>query len=883
MLFATIILGTVAVLAVLYVIKKLFDYVVLTYYLQMIPGPPKGSLFFGNMEFHNKQPADIFNALREWASKYYPIYRLWICHISTVNILSPEDFETILSSIKHERKSMIYNLLLRWLKSGLLTSYGSKWQSRRKILTPAFHFSILQDFIAVFNEETENLVEILRNEVGKPSIDVVPVVSQFTLKAIGETAMGTKFTFHSPKEKNYKKAIYELAQVYLHRLFRPWLFYDINYTFAPSCFKERRLVNTLHSFTKEVIEKREKDFKSDDIKTKRKRLAMLDLLFSAKADGLIENEGIREEVDTFMFEGHDTTAVAISFSLMLIACHKEVQDQIVEEMRQVLDDIKKKPTFAELQEMKYLERCIKEALRLYPSVFFIGRVLGEDVITSSGYKLKKDSLVQLHIYDLHHNPEIYSEPEKFDPDRFLPENCQKRHPFAYVPFSAGPRNCIGQRFAILELKTVISGILANFVLEPVDTPETIVLIVDLVLRTKDGIRIKFLPRQLILSNPKHNEKSRLYELLHNWLRTGLLTSKGQKWLTRRRILTPAFHFSILQQFINVFNDQTDQLVETFKKQCHQPFITVDAHIAQFTLKTITETAMGVKLTFDTKEEIGYKQAVFDIGQIYLYRLLHSWFIHPILNLFSPTFFKERKTLKVLHRFTEDIIDKRQKTYQKVSLPTEKDDVYKSKTRLAMLDLLLTMKNKEGVIDIEGIREEVDTFVFEGHDTTAAAIGFSLMLIASHKHVQDQIVQEMVEVLGDLRKKPTYNDLQEMKYMERTIKEVLRLYPSVHFISRKLGEDVLTNSGYVLPKHTIVHLHFYDVHHNADIYPDPEKFDPDRFLPENSQNRHPFAYLPFSAGPRNCIGQRFAMLELKAVLCGVLANFILEAVDTPSTI
>jgi cytochrome P450 family 4 len=293
--------------------------------------------------------------------------------------------------------------------------------------------------------------------------------------------------------------------------------------------------------------------------------------------------------------------------------------------------------------------------------------------------------------------------------------------------------------------------------------------------------------------------------------------------------------------------------------------------------------MGTKLNFVTKEEIDYKRAVYVNCKILLYRLSHPWFISKYFNYFSPWYFQEMKITGILHKFSKQVIVDREKNFKDIEVPIEEFGVYKGKKRLAMLDLLLSAKNKEGTIDNTGIQEEVDTFTFEGQDTTAQALGFILMLTACHKNAQELMLQEMKEVLGDLHKKPTYNDLQNLKYMERCIKEGLRLYPSVHFIARTLGEDLRTHSGYVLPKDTIAVMHIYDVHHNPEIYPDPEKFDPDRFLRENCQKRHPYAYLPFSAGSRNCIGQRFAMLELKAALCAILENFILEPIDTPETI
>ena len=131
---------------------------------------------------------------------------------------------------------------------------------------------------------------------------------------------------------------------------------------------------------------------------------------------------------------------------------------------------------------------------MYPSVYFISRILGEDLRLTNGYLLPKSTNVFIHIYDVHRNPDVYPDPERFDPDRFLSENCQNRHPYAYLPFSAGPRNCIGQKFAILELKAALCAILSNFVLEPIDTQESIKLVADIVLRTKEDIKVKFMPR-----------------------------------------------------------------------------------------------------------------------------------------------------------------------------------------------------------------------------------------------------------------------------------------------------------------------------------------------------------------------------------------------------
>ncbi|KAL6420175.1 hypothetical protein ACFW04_012265 [Cataglyphis niger] len=151
-----------------------------------------------------------------------------------------------------------------------------------------------------------------------------------------------------------------------------------------------------------------------------------------------------------------------------------------------------KLTMRSLQNLSYLERCLKEALRLYPSVPVISRNVEEDVKLHS-YVIPAGTMLVLNIYGVHRDPNFWSNPEVFDPDRFLPERIQKRHPYSYLPFSAGPRNCIGQRFGLLELKAMIAPLIHNFYLEPIDHLKDIRLTADIIIRPSHPVHIKFIP------------------------------------------------------------------------------------------------------------------------------------------------------------------------------------------------------------------------------------------------------------------------------------------------------------------------------------------------------------------------------------------------------
>ncbi|CAG9796527.1 unnamed protein product [Diatraea saccharalis] len=302
---------------------------------------------------------------------------------------------------------------------------------------------------------------------------------------------------------------------------------------------------------------------------------------------------------------------------------------------------------------------------------------------------------------------------------------------------------------------------------------------------------------------------------------------------------------------------------------------------------IIKTAMGTKLSDETSTSsaaFAYKKALHDLGIRFTERLSNVYYHFNFIFSFSKIAKEQKKNLDIVHSFTKSIISKRKQYIEKYGSnfnednvgDNDDDDVYfKSKKKPAMLDLLLSAQNK-GLIDNDGIQEEVDTFVFEGHDTTAAALLFSLLCLANDKEIQTRIFTELDEIFGDSTRPPTMNDLSKMHYLDCCILETLRLYPPVHFIGRKLGESV-TLSNYYVEKGTNVLIFIIDMHRREDLFKDALKYNPDRFLPENSAGRHPFAFIPFSAGLRNCIGQKFGMMEMKTCLSAILRRYRLEPV------
>ncbi|XP_046742320.1 uncharacterized protein LOC124408984 [Diprion similis] len=1119
--------------------------------IDRIPGPHAWPII-GNILTFIVPPKELWNVARRMNKDYYPIHRIWSIVVPVVTLYHPDDVEALFSSVIHIEKSYIYNFLHPWLGTGLLTSGGKKWHERRRILTPAFHFNVLQQFVGIFNEQSEKLVQSLCLQGDEVVDDLVHLLHKYTLNSICETAMGATSDLNGQVQNEYRSCVSEIGDIALYRLLRPWWHLEWMFKISQKFKEQVRALKVLHGFSTNIINDRKRyhdetggrflkglggdsdssiyDFNDENVKGKR-RLAMLDLLISAsRREGSISDEGIREEVDTFIFEGHDTTAMGLCFTLMLLAENKDIQDKARAEVDEVFEGKEdKKLSMREVQGLAYLERCIKESLRLFPSVPFITRYVSED-LQLKNYLVPGGTGVHVHIFELHRDSNFWPDPLVFNPDRFLPEQMRGRHPFAFVPFSAGPRNCIGQKFAMLELKVLMAHFLHNFYLEPLDLSCDVEIFPDLVLRPAKPVRLKFVRRshknetirkqycltsardlgnykfinkelkkcrrlkmfvgirsharlsrinyerkmgitemgnnnyssiikialerswkkeklfaRIIISNAcriylhvsdkhvyvevssvhlfryeslsietnrllnqiykrlssarvkrsekmlgimlfltliagvlygfhylvrggrkgeligripgpyawpfigntlmflvshvdlwkvmrklnkdycpinrvwtvkdpvvnvyhpddvealfssvRHIEKSFLYDFIQPWFNTGLLTSKGRKWHERRRILTPAFHFNVLQQFVGIFNEQSEKLVQSLCLEGDEVVDDLVHLLHKYTLNSICETTMGTTSDVNGQVQNEYRSCVSEMGDIMLYRILRPWWHSDWMFKFSRKFKDQVRALKVLHGFSTNIINDRKRYHDETgdrflkglggdsdsSIYDFNNENVKGKRRLAMLDLLISASRREGSISDEGIREEVDTFIFEGHDTTAMGLCFTFMLLAENKQIQDKARGEVDEAFeGKEDKKLSMREVQGLAYLERCIKESLRLFPSVPFISRYISED-LQLKNYLVPGGTIVNVHIYDLHRDPNFWRDPSVFDPDRFLPGQAQGRHPFAFVPFSAGPRNCIGQKFAMLELKVLMAHFLHNFYFEPLDFSSDV
>ncbi|XP_065361588.1 cytochrome P450 4d1-like [Calliphora vicina] len=478
------------------------------YLARSFVGPKAWPLLGNAYLFLGVKPEDLVQIMANIFKDYGKTVKLWLGPVLAIFMQDANDLEYILGTNNLLIKSQDYDFLNDWLCEGLLISKPPKWFKRRRILTPAFHFTILEQFIELFEHNTRIFVKNLHEAAEKSNglIQMDHWVHLLTLDIICETAMGVSCNAQTNADTEYVRAVKTISSILFKRMFDILYRFKLIYKFTKLAQEEKKALAVLHGFSENVIlERREELLKtkensaqpqSDDVGLKRK-MTFLDILLQSEIDGKpLSNLDIREEVDTFMFEGHDTTSSAINFCFYNLAMNPKYQQKCFEEIIKVFGKDKTKPvSYKGLNNLHYVELCIKETLRMYPSVPLIGRKVTEDCHIN-GKILPAGTNISISIFHLGRQEDLFPEPNTFKPERFeMIYTTDKRSAYAYIPFSAGPRNCIGQKFAMLEIKTVLANVLRHYELEYAGKKdENLLLIADLTLSPRDPLMFKIKPR-----------------------------------------------------------------------------------------------------------------------------------------------------------------------------------------------------------------------------------------------------------------------------------------------------------------------------------------------------------------------------------------------------
>ncbi|XP_061488881.1 cytochrome P450 4B1-like [Rhineura floridana] len=461
--------------------------------LSRFPGPPAHWLYGSIAQL--SPISTVLKKAESWSCLYPFAFPVWYGNFSACLTITHPNYAKSLFARAEPKDSFAYRNVIPWIGKGLLVLHGPKWSQHRKLLTPGFHYTILKPYVALIAESTKVMLDkweqlIIQDE----SVELFEHVSLMTLDSIMKCAFSHNSNCQMDRDNSYLQAVVELCSLVHARQHSILGQSDLIYWLSPQGYQFRKACQVAHLHTDKIIKERKESLRDEEElqKIQKKRhLDFLDILMCAKDENGVglSDEDLRAEVDTFMFEGHDTTASGISWLLYCLAENPEHQQKCREEIKDILGD-HDTIQWDDLSKMTYCTLCIKESLRLYPPVPGVSRELSKPITFFDGRTLPEGSWVAVSIYLIHRNPIIWKNPEVFDPQRFSPENISGQNSHAFLPFAAGPRNCIGQQFAMNEMKVALAMTLLRFELSLHPTKPPPIPVPLIVLRSNNGIHLR---------------------------------------------------------------------------------------------------------------------------------------------------------------------------------------------------------------------------------------------------------------------------------------------------------------------------------------------------------------------------------------------------------
>lgn len=380
---------------------------------------------------------------------------------------------------KYRKSPMHFDKLSHFLGNGLLTSEGEYWLQQRRLIQPGFHRTrlaaladimqgVIDDFIIKFDRDIK---------AGNP-VDIVPQMMELAFNIVARSLFSANLAEVDLQRMAYIMTV--LQEFIIKEIRQPYL---NGWRKISGALREHEALSNEFStiILKIIRQRRESGETRDDLLQ-----MLLDARYDDTGEGMNDQQ-LFEECAILFVAGHETSANALAWTWYLLAKNPEVVQKARAELATVLGD--RQPAFEDLPKLEYLTQIIEESMRLYPPAWITDRVAAEDD-EWNGIKIRKGMMVVTYFYGAHHSPKYWQNPEQFDPNRFSKENKKLHIPFAYSPFGGGPRLCIGNSFAMMEMQLVLATMLRQYDFELV--PDQIVESQPLItLRPKNGIWMKW--------------------------------------------------------------------------------------------------------------------------------------------------------------------------------------------------------------------------------------------------------------------------------------------------------------------------------------------------------------------------------------------------------
>ncbi|PZC74190.1 hypothetical protein B5X24_HaOG200063 [Helicoverpa armigera] len=429
---------------------------------------------------------------------------VWLGPCSILVTHDPDDVKSITNAFVE--KPYYYSFGRIWLGDGLVTAPGVVWKHNIKKLAGTFTSSVVDGYLEIFNAQAHRLVENLKTEVGKGPFDVIhKYLAYTTLETICQTALGVSMISESIVTTEYYDAFNRCLELIIMRAMNVLVHPDCIYRLTPAYREMVKCVEVLHNVSDTVMKKRKQEQK-DTKKSKAennnngkasaaKFKAFLDILLELhETDATLTEQQVRSEVDTIIVGGQETVASTLFYTMLMLGSKPRVQDKMYAELRSIFGDSSSPISKEDLSRMVYCEAIINETLRLYPPVPGVLRYADRDLPLKS-YTIPKGTAIAINSWGAGRSERVWGpDAKEYRPERWL-EDQGPGQPGAFLAFSYGRRACIGKKYAMALLKTVLAHCVRE--LEFVSDPSNLELKVDIALRAVAGnlIQVKLRERK----------------------------------------------------------------------------------------------------------------------------------------------------------------------------------------------------------------------------------------------------------------------------------------------------------------------------------------------------------------------------------------------------